>query len=85
MELETSGKYGEFKLEIEKAAQKRTADGSDIVTQTVPDSLRYGQEERHVGQDIRGPIRPQGPRVRLSGVGLLTVPRSSLCPLSSAM
>ncbi len=33
MELETSGKYGEFKLEIEKAAQ-RMVDGSDIVTET---------------------------------------------------
>ncbi|NLK25656.1 MAG: transcriptional regulator [Euryarchaeota archaeon] len=32
-ELENSGKYGEFKAEVERAAQ-RIMDGSDIVTET---------------------------------------------------
>lgn len=32
-ELESSGKYGEFKEEVERAAQ-RIMDGSDIVTET---------------------------------------------------
>ncbi len=63
-EIENSGKYEEFRKEVEVAAV-RIVNGSDIVTETCR-ICEMVKKSGMLGQGLRDPHRSEGPRLRLS-------------------